>query len=251
MKDRFAIFLDIDGTIFDGRTITSKDLETIARARKAGHLVFINSGRTLSIIPEPVKPLEVDGWVLGMGTHIYTKDEVLKKEALSSDLVQKIADYAIDKEIRIEFQTDTENIFVNSKKITERSFLKGDKIKEKFPHDNIYKFVIIGTFSPSDIEFLSPYFSIYQYETYGEVAPFGYDKAKGIAEIEKHFNIPHENTVAIGDSLNDSDMIEYAHIGVAMGNGDDRLKKMADFVTDSIKKSGVSLALEKFVLKEI
>ncbi len=249
MKDRFAIFLDIDGTIFEDNEVSEKDIETIKEVRSKGHLVFINSGRTLSIIPEPVKKLEVDGWVLGMGTHIITGDKEIKKEALSKDLVQKIADYAIDNNIRIEFQTDTENISVNSRKITERSFLKGDRIIEKFPRDNIYKFVIIGTFSPEDVEFLSPYFDIFQYETYGEVAPKGYDKARGIAETEKIFNISHENTMAIGDSINDTDMIEYAKIGVVMGNGDERLKKIADFVTDSVKNSGVSMAIEKFILK--
>ena len=81
MKDRFAIFLDIDGTIFEDNEVSEKDIETIKEVRSKGHLVFINSGRTLSIIPEPVKKLEVDGWVLGMGTHIITGDKEIKKEA--------------------------------------------------------------------------------------------------------------------------------------------------------------------------
>lgn len=248
MKESFAIFLDIDGTIFDGIKINEKDIETIKRARKEGHLVFINSGRTLSLIPKPVAEMDVDGFVLGMGTHIFAGDKEIKKQTLSSMLAQEIADYALDSNIRIELQTDTENIHINSKKITERSLLKGETLKEKFPYDNIYKFVIIGSFSPADVKFFSQFFNLFQFDTYGEVAPFGFDKARGIEEIEKYFGIVHKNTMAIGDSINDTDMIEYAHIGVAMGNADERLKEKADFVTESIKNSGVAMAIEKFVL---
>jgi hydroxymethylpyrimidine pyrophosphatase-like HAD family hydrolase len=45
------------------------------------------------------------------------------------------------------------------------------------------------------------------------------------------------------------DMIEYAGLGVAMGNAPDYLKKVADFVTHSNDEDGVRQILEKFILK--
>jgi hydroxymethylpyrimidine pyrophosphatase-like HAD family hydrolase len=55
--------------------------------------------------------------------------------------------------------------------------------------------------------------------------------------------------MAIGDSLNDEGMIRWAGVGVAMANGDDRLKAMADMVTEkSNDDDGVADIIEQYVL---
>ena len=54
--------------------------------------------------------------------------------------------------------------------------------------------------------------------------------------------------MCIGDSENDLSMINYAGIGVAMGNGLDMVKEAADFVTDTNDNSGVAKAINHFVL---
>lgn len=48
-----------------------------------------------------------------------------------------------------------------------------------------------------------------------------------------------EDVVAFGDSMNDMEMIEYAGLGIAMGNAIEPLKRVADFVTDPIDQDGV------------
>ena len=53
--------------------------------------------------------------------------------------------------------------------------------------------------------------------------------------------------MAIGDQDNDIDMIEYAKIGIAMGNGTEKIKEKADYVTKTIEENGVIYAIEKFV----
>lgn len=54
--------------------------------------------------------------------------------------------------------------------------------------------------------------------------------------------------MAFGDGENDISMIEEAGIGVAMENGVEPLKKMADYITKSNDEDGVAAAIEKFVL---
>ena len=56
--------------------------------------------------------------------------------------------------------------------------------------------------------------------------------------------------MACGDSPNDGAMIRMAEIGVAMGNADDAVKEMADYVTGTNAEDGVAVAIEKFVLGE-
>lgn len=52
--------------------------------------------------------------------------------------------------------------------------------------------------------------------------------------------------MAFGDGHNDIDMLEYVHIGIAMGNANDEVKKHADDITDDIDQDGIYNALKKY-----
>jgi hydroxymethylpyrimidine pyrophosphatase-like HAD family hydrolase len=57
-----------------------------------------------------------------------------------------------------------------------------------------------------------------------------------------------ENVMAIGDDFADIEMLEYAGIGIAMGNAPPAVKACADWVTTTIEKDGVAKAVEKWIL---
>ena len=61
------------------------------------------------------------------------------------------------------------------------------------------------------------------------------------------FALPEE-MMAFGDAQNDIDMIEYAGIGIAMGNGEECLKQIADYVTSDVDENGVFNALHNYNL---
>ncbi|NUN66252.1 HAD family phosphatase [Pseudanabaena biceps] len=69
---------------------------------------------------------------------------------------------------------------------------------------------------------------------------------KHLAENILGFN--RSQVLAIGDNFNDLEMIEYAGIGVVMGNGAEGLKPLGDWVAPSVEEDGVAIAIEKFVL---
>lgn len=60
------------------------------------------------------------------------------------------------------------------------------------------------------------------------------------------YHIKKEETMAFGDGHNDIDMLEYVHIGIAMGNANDEVKKHADDITDDIDQDGIYNALKKY-----
>jgi hydroxymethylpyrimidine pyrophosphatase-like HAD family hydrolase len=74
----------------------------------------------------------------------------------------------------------------------------------------------------------------------------GSTKAAGIEVLGKHLGIKREEIISIGDELNDLDMIEYAGLGVAMGNAREEVKNKADFITKSNEEDGVAYVFEKF-----
>ena len=70
----------------------------------------------------------------------------------------------------------------------------------------------------------------------------------GKSTLIQHLNIPKENTFAFGDGMNDTDMLEYCHVGIAVGNAKEGLKEIADEVCDDIAKDGIYKAMKKHQL---
>lgn len=76
----------------------------------------------------------------------------------------------------------------------------------------------------------------------------GCNKAIGIEKLADHLGISREEIVAIGDAINDKEMIEYAGLGVAMGNAEDEIKMLANFITKSNEEDGVAYVIDKFIV---
>jgi hypothetical protein len=65
---------------------------------------------------------------------------------------------------------------------------------------------------------------------------------------ENILGFERSQVMAIGDNFNDLEMIEYAGIGVVMGNGAEGMKPIADWVAPRVEEDGVAAAIAKFVL---
>ncbi|MBD3110309.1 HAD family phosphatase [Bacillus sp. AGMB 02131] len=84
-----------------------------------------------------------------------------------------------------------------------------------------------------------------------EIVKSGMHKAVGIQKVAGYLNIPQSRIIAFGDEDNDLEMLEYANIGVAMGNGISAVKNIANVTTASNEEDGVALFLEdRFNLKK-
>lgn len=77
------------------------------------------------------------------------------------------------------------------------------------------------------------------------------NKGLAVEHLTNHLGIVAEEVISIGDSFNDSYMIEFAGLGVAMQNANPKVKEIADYVTENNNnQAGVAEVLEKFVLNE-
>ena len=86
-------------------------------------------------------------------------------------------------------------------------------------------------------------------EIYFEITHPQANKGLAVQHLaEDILGLKPENVLAIGDNFNDREMIKYAGMGIAMGNAPDKIKAIADWVTDDVEVDGVKLALEKFCL---
>ena len=74
-------------------------------------------------------------------------------------------------------------------------------------------------------------------------------KAEALTVLTDIYNVKPENVMALGDNYNDLYMLAWAGTGVAMGNADQRLKDLADYVTDTNVNAGVAKAIYEIALQ--
>ncbi len=76
------------------------------------------------------------------------------------------------------------------------------------------------------------------------------NKGLGASIVSDLLGVPRERCLAIGDEVNDLDLLAWAGLGVAMGSGNPRLRQAADHVTGACADEGVAQAFERFLFAE-
>lgn len=96
---------------------------------------------------------------------------------------------------------------------------------------------------------LSRYSLTFSYPWLMEISNRGVHKGQAVKNLADRLDIDQSQVMAIGDQLNDLTMIQYAGMGVAMANADERVKQAADCITASNDDDGVALAIQDYILK--
>lgn len=254
------IFFDIDGTLLDEKTFTvpSSTRQAIFKAQSNGHQCFINTGRPISTIDQVIKDIPFDGYVCGCGTYIEHHGQPIFHVEISKEkrqeIIQKSYEYHIDTVLEgregVYFPINPTHPFV--KNVQQRY------IEEQFP---VYEYqdgdcVPFDKFASwyhedSDIEafrnFLAPDFDIIQRDVdFLEIVPLGHSKATGIQRICDYLENTIDNTISIGDSMNDVSMLAFTKESVAMGNSNPHLFDIVTYITSDINDHGIENALKHF-----
>jgi len=253
-KDKYIIFLDVDGTIFDGNDVSTKTADALLKAKKYGHKVFINSGRMHCVIPGiVVEKTSPDGIVGGMGTSITIGNELVFLARMERPEVEYLMRFGEERG----FFTIAESldclIIMNGKEIEgQKNFVNTtDEFFEKYADVPVTKISYMNTVSENDVKILKKDGRVvYAHSKYVEIPTHGCNKATGIKIVCDHFGVGVERSIAMGDSINDEDMIKFAGIGVAMGNANEYIKSIADHITSSCSDGGVADAIEALIFNK-
>ena len=131
--------------------------------------------------------------------------------------------------------------------------LKRIPTKESLNTD-FYKILLMGdeeqlnefeTFIPQ--EWRDEFYVVRSQKYLVEVLTKGVNKAFGLEKLAKELNIQPSEIAAIGDAANDIEMLEYAGLAIAMGNGSEEVKAISDIVTDTNENNGVIKAINKLI----
>lgn len=251
---KYLIFLDIDETLMSRGEIHPRTIEGIRRAKEAGHKVFINTGRTLSIIPQKIiSELRPDGYVCGIGSNVVIDGKVEFSRTFDGQTARRVMDFCLKKGIVAIIEGENISVSIlgtsthTGPELVVSSF---DDMMERFPDIAIGKITACRRIEGDDIAELGDDVEVINHPRYSEIALAGCSKARGMMLVGELLNVPRENTIAMGDSANDIDMLNAAGISVAVGNALPEVKAIADFVSIPCSEGGVGYAIEKIIFKE-
>lgn len=250
---KYLIFLDIDGTILDNGKIHPRTVDGVREAQKRGHMVFINTGRSMSIIPQIVlDKVKPDGIVGGLGAYIRVGDEVFLSETAPEKLIKLSMDVAkmSNNTVILEGENASVSFLATTYLGKDHEIKSVDDIFERFPDINIEKMTYVRPLTEEGTKMLEPHFAVFNHPTYSEIGLKGYSKATGMEFLRERFGIDKDHVIAMGDSDNDTLMLEAAGIAVVMGNGHPDVKKIADFISIDCADGGVGYAIEKLILEK-
>ena len=261
--------MDIDGTLYNSvKCITEATRQAIFRAREAGKIIVIASGRPIPGIADVCHTLELSekggyvmGWNGGRIVNVQT-GEVISETLLPDGIVSEIA--ALSKEYDAPVVAHTSDVLVSERpddkiiqleaRLNHMTVRKIDSLADYTEH-RLYKCIITGSdeklvhLEQVAARHFAGRLSVYRSEPYFlEILPFGIDKAHAIDALAKHLGMTSEDFIACGDGFNDLSMIKHAGLGVAMANAQDVVRRNADFVTGSCDEDGLVTVIEKFLM---
>ena len=269
------VFIDVDGTLVDNtNSVPLSAQDACKAARKNGHKLILSTGRSKPEIYKDILDIGFDGIIGGGGSFIELEEEIIMHETFPAELIKELKDFF--KHNHLEYYLETNDGLYpsdNFKASTTKMFAKLFKGEDAIPQDYSEAFdkffntmtegktgeiengvnkICVYTENgeaieemnekfKSDIRFV-PYHNPIFGSFSGEVTLPDINKANSIQILIDHLNIPVENTIAIGDGINDIEMFDFCNISVAMGNSVDALKAVADIITEDVNNEGFKKA---------
>lgn len=260
------IFTDIDGTLCYRDKETKKQIipentvKTINKLRKDGHKVYIATGRSLFSAKEVMKDLEFDGYLCSCGAYFQVGDEVLIDEALKLEDLEFIKKSAKKYHVALMFECKECN-FVDEtwqeelKKYRDKSDLRYWVDLSKYDETPVYKISFKADNANDFLNFENEIKAHYEIcygvnpeDFFGEISKLNNSKGSVIKKLIKLGYLKYEESIAIGDSPNDIEMLKQASVGIAMGNARDKIKAYGDFITSDVREDGFYKAFYKLDL---
>ena len=260
------IFLDIDGTL----TVPGENeppesaLEAIAAAREKGHKVFLCSGRNWAML-KPLLRYPFDGVVASGGGYVRVGDEVIFSKVMPREVLENVLGIlrrsgvvcTIEAEngtwsdedmgaLLSETEGGNSEIKRWKKAISENL---GILPMSQYDGSPIYKIIVIcrrrSQLDEAEKYLEDDYRLVLQEMPElgclnGEIIDSTFDKGTGIRKMCEWFDVPIEDTVGFGDSVNDLEMLETAGTSVCMENGSEICRKCADIICPAVDKDGLA-----------
>ena len=273
---------DLDGTIVYNNDIATIDLEAVQKLKQTEVKFVVCTGKTYAMTKDICQQLEPAYGIFGNGTqimniqtgkeiirntitnaqvmdclkiakthhlhiHIYTDDKIIVQENLN---YMAYRNYILYKDqVEFEIVDSMENYIKEQNPNILKLILSGEKELLKVKNEIEAKEKLTAIRIKKCGQYIDKVVSK-EYE-YLDIVPKHITKYQALMQLSIYLGIPMEQIMAIGDNINDIEMIKNAGIGVAIGGSYKRVQNVASYVTkNTVKTGGFAEAIDKFVIEK-
>ncbi len=267
--ERHLIALDLDGTLLtDEKTISPYTKQVLLKAKEEGHVLVISTGRPHRASIEYYDELGLDTPMVNFNGALIHHPKNRNWDALHSPMpirtAHRIIDACYDMQVNNIVAEVKDDVFLDSyderfidlldRMESDTRYIIGN-LKQKLVEDPTSILVYPDEEQIGQLRsHLDDYHAeVIEHRKWGapwnviEIIKKGMNKVIGLEKIAKYFDIPKERIIAFGDEDNDLEMIDYAGVGVAMGNAIEELKSISDHVTKTNEEDGIAVFLEEYL----
>ena len=269
------VAIDLDGTTLSSKdTLSSENKLAIENAIKKGVLVVPSTGRAYNGIPKEIMNIKGIKYAIksnGGCVIDIDKGNIIYQNLLPihvcKNIINEINKYSLYMDVYINGKAFAEKRFLetlHTQDITEER--KNIILKTRTPVENLLSFLDTQNSGVEKLNINLSDNNLYEFlwkkldndknlcittslKNLIEINNSTTSKADGLKNLCEYLNISHENTMALGDGLNDTKMFEFVNYSVAMENASEKVKSYAKYITSTNDKNGLSVAFKRFILQ--
>lgn len=265
LKNIKIAFIDIDGTLSNSeRKISNETKEAIKNATNKGLIVVLCSGRNNGYVYNASKNCNASQYIISCnGAEIfdYENNLYIKNEQIYFNDLEIIWEYCIDNNLGCILNCKDKRFCNSNHYIEQEDKSIIDSVDNSI--DDIYQMVTFGyeyekmknleeLINRGNLQITNPSLSYLEkdcssHHFFFDINTKGVSKGKAIKELLNYLNLSKENAIGFGDHVNDFDLFNEVGFKVAMGNANERLKEIADYITLSNDDHGVAYFLNNFI----
>ncbi|NEU29530.1 Cof-type HAD-IIB family hydrolase [bacterium LRH843] len=258
-EERKVVFFDIDGTLLNKNLkLPESTKEAIFALQEKGIDVVIATGRAPFMFKQLREELKIESYISFNGSYVVVEGEVIMDTPLATEQLIKLEQIAEKSNHSMVFLdhlgavANRENDPFISESFGGLNEPYPSVKKSDYHHRNIYQALLFcEEHEEKDYLINHKYFDYVRWHKYSlDILPGGGSKARGIERVLRHLSASVVNSYAFGDELNDLEMLDYVGTGIAMGNGRDEVKAVANYTTKHVDEDGIYHGLKYVGLLE-
>jgi len=264
------VAIDLDDTLLrSDLTVSEHTVAVLRQVRDLGVAVTISTGRMFSSARPFAEQLEFDVPLITYGGALVKNagsGEVLYNRPLEPEVARRVIRFARERKVQVNFYLlngEDDELYAelttywgeNYGRFSRVLFNRVPDLEALLERGNPLKLLLIDEEPAVDRWLLELRGQLGEQAHFAKSKPRFLEvdhpeatKGRALQELAAWLQVERSQVLAIGDSYNDIEMLEFAGLGIAVANAPPEVRRRAGHVTASNDKDGVAQALERFVL---